>query len=62
VAGFQVRADRLPLADYEAAARAAGLEPVDRLATWDGDPYVGGDYVVTVDRRARPTDDDPRVP
>lgn len=52
VAGFQVRADRLPLADYDAAARAAGLEPVERLATWDGAPYAGGDYVVAIDRRA----------
>ena len=51
VAGFQVRDDRLPLAAFDAAARAAGLEPVARFATWGGDPYAGGDYVVTVDRR-----------
>lgn len=54
VAGFQVRADRLPLAAFDAAARAAGLVPVDRLATWDGAPYAGGDYVVAVDRRPGP--------
>lgn len=51
VAGFQVRADRLPLPAFDAAARAVGLEPLHRFATWDGDPYVGGDYVVAVERR-----------
>nr|WP_237447874.1 class I SAM-dependent methyltransferase [Nocardioides flavescens] len=42
-----------PLADVDAALAAAGLEPVRRLAGWDGGPdgaaYDGGGYVVTVD-------------
>ena len=51
VAGFQLTG-RLPLADYDAAAAAAGLVPVHRFATWDRDPFVpGGDYVVAVDSK-----------
>lgn len=52
VAGFQVRTDRLALASYDAHAVAAGLEIVDRFATWAGEPYAGGDYAVSVHRRA----------
>ncbi len=51
VAGFQVRGDRLPLADYDALAKAAGLEPVARWATWDREPFTGGDYAVSLHRR-----------
>lgn len=51
IAGFQVRADRLALARYDELAAAAGLELADRFATWDGDPYTGGDYAVSVHRR-----------
>ncbi|PRC54475.1 SAM-dependent methyltransferase, partial [Mycobacterium sp. ITM-2017-0098] len=29
---------------------AAGLELVDRWATWDREPFNGGDYAVTVHR------------
>lgn len=50
VAGFAVRPDRLPLARYDALAAAAGLEPVARWATWDRQPFEGGDYAVTVHR------------
>jgi SAM-dependent methyltransferase len=50
VAGFQVLPGRLPLARYEQCTAAAGLTPVTRLATWDGEPFTGGDYVVAVDR------------
>lgn len=64
VCGFGLDADHLPegcpvtpLADVEAAFVAAGLEPVDRLAGWDGtplpDPSAATEppgYVVTVDR------------
>jgi len=50
VAGFQLTG-RLTLAEYDDAAAAAGLVPVDRFATWDREPYTGGDYVVTVDSR-----------
>ncbi len=48
VAGFQVRPDRLPLADYDRHAAAAGLRPVARWSTWDRGPYSGGDYAVSV--------------
>jgi SAM-dependent methyltransferase len=51
IAGFQLK-DRLPLADYDAAAAGAELAPVARYATWDRDPFVeGGDYVVAVDSK-----------
>ncbi len=51
VAGFQLTG-RLTFAEYDAAAAAAGLAPVDRFATWDRDPFVaGGDYVVAVDSK-----------
>lgn len=37
--------------DYDAHAAAAGLELVERFATWDGDPWVdGGAYAVSVHR------------
>ncbi|RPA19919.1 bifunctional 2-polyprenyl-6-hydroxyphenol methylase/3-demethylubiquinol 3-O-methyltransferase UbiG [Gordonia sp. OPL2] len=51
VAGFQVRTDRLPIEDYDRYATAAGLELVARWATWDREPYTGGDYAVSVHRR-----------
>ena len=52
IAGFQVRADRLALDDYDRLAADAGLVLVDRYATWDRAPYTGGDYAVSVHRRA----------
>jgi SAM-dependent methyltransferase len=48
VAGFQIRRDRLSLADYDALAGAAGLTLVARWATWDGAPFTDGDYAVSV--------------
>jgi SAM-dependent methyltransferase len=51
VAGFAVQPDRLPLARYDQLAAAAGLAPVDRWATWDRQPFEGGDYAVSVHRR-----------
>ena len=46
------RTDRLPRAGYDAWAAAAGLEPVVRHATWDGDPWRDdADWCVAVDRR-----------
>lgn len=51
VAGFSLLPDRLELAAYHDAAAAAGLEPVHRWATWDRQPYDGGDYAVSVHRR-----------
>jgi SAM-dependent methyltransferase len=50
IAGFQLTG-RLTLDEYDAAAASAGLAPVDRFATWDRDPFAGGDYVVTVDSK-----------
>lgn len=50
VAGFQVRADRLALAEYDRLAAAAGFTLLDRFATWDREPYAGGDYAVSVHR------------
>jgi SAM-dependent methyltransferase len=51
VAGFQL-SGRLPLADYDADAKAAGLEPVARWSTWDRAPFsANGDYVVAVDSK-----------
>jgi len=51
IAGFQLTG-RLTLDEYDTAATAAGLAPVDRFATWDRAPFLeGGDYVVTVDSK-----------
>ena len=51
VVGFQLGPSRLPLEDYDAHARASGLELVERWATWDRQPFAGGDYAVSVHRR-----------
>lgn len=51
VCGFSLAGDHLSLADHHAHCAAAGLEPVDDLATWEGAPYDGGDYVVSTHRR-----------
>jgi SAM-dependent methyltransferase len=48
VAGFQLRPGGLTLAAFDAAAAEAGLVLVDRFATWDRDPYRGGDYAVSM--------------
>ena len=48
VAGFQLRGDRISLADYDRAASLAGLELLDRYATWQGEPYEQGEYAVSV--------------
>ena len=52
VAGFSIRPGRLPLATYDRLAAAAGLVLESRWATWGRDPYRGGEYAVTVHRRA----------
>lgn len=49
-AGFTVDPDRLPLDRYDELAGAVGLEPVARWATWDRQPFDGGDYAVSVHR------------
>ncbi|MBG0829899.1 class I SAM-dependent methyltransferase [Planomonospora sp. ID67723] len=58
VAGFGLDAEHLPLAsaptglpEYDAWCAAAGLVLERRLATWDGAPYDGGGYAVSVHRR-----------
>jgi SAM-dependent methyltransferase len=52
VAGFQLARGRLTIADYDAAAAAAGLEPVAHWSTWDRAPLPDrSDYVVAVHRR-----------
>jgi 2-polyprenyl-3-methyl-5-hydroxy-6-metoxy-1,4-benzoquinol methylase len=50
VAGFSLerRDDAITLAEYDACCSAAGLALVERFATWDRDPYDGGDYAVSV--------------
>ncbi|MCV7150966.1 class I SAM-dependent DNA methyltransferase [Mycolicibacterium pyrenivorans] len=52
VAGFQLREDRLTLDQYDKSAAAAGLELVDRWATWDRQPFTGGDYAVSAHARS----------
>ncbi len=58
VAGFGLDADHLPLdaapfglAEYDTWCTAAGLVLAERYATWDGAPYAGGGYAVSVHRR-----------
>jgi SAM-dependent methyltransferase len=53
VAGFQLTG-RLSLDDYLDAADAAGLDAVATYATWDREPFAGGDYAVAVGRRRAP--------
>ena len=45
-------AAELDLADYDRWCADAGLTLVTRLATWDGQPYAGGGYAVSVHRSA----------
>ena len=52
VAGFSLRPGGLDPAAYDRLADGAGLDLVDRWATWDKAPFVpGGDYAVSVHRR-----------
>lgn len=50
VAGFQLGRG-VELDRYDALCAAAGLALEDRFSTWDGAPYAGGDYAVSVHRR-----------
>lgn len=63
VAGFGLDREHLPVAlpadlrlldlgRYDACCVAAGLELVHRWSTWDGAPFAGGGYAVSVHRRA----------
>lgn len=57
IAGFTLAAAVGPtavqpmvLTDYDGWCAAAGLELVDRFATWERAPFDGGDYAVSVHR------------
>jgi SAM-dependent methyltransferase len=70
VCGFGLDAGHLPagcpvtpLSDVDAAFAAAGLESVDRFATWDRAPYDDtAGYVVTVHRVPQPLSTDEIAP
>lgn len=51
VAGFSLADDHVSRADHHRHCAAAGLAHVEDLATWEGDPYDGGDYIVSIHRR-----------
>jgi len=52
VAGFSLRPGGLDVDRYDRVAADAGLDLVDRWATWDRAPFTaGGDYAVSVHRR-----------
>ena len=60
VTGFGLDRAHLPrsgalvaLADYDTWCGDAGLRLETRLATWDGEPYGGGGYAVSIHREAR---------
>lgn len=50
VAGFQLGRG-YELDEYDRDCAAAGLTLVERFATWDREPFMGGDYAVSVHRR-----------
>jgi hypothetical protein len=56
IAGFGLDAQpgAITLAEYDHAASEAGLELVDRFATWEGAPYDDGRYAVSIHRHVRP--------
>jgi SAM-dependent methyltransferase len=47
VSGFQLQRG-YSLSEFDDDCAAAGLELVERYATWDGEPFAGGDYAVSV--------------
>ena len=53
VAGFTLQPDGLTLTRYDELAAAAGLQPAARWATWDRQPFDGGDYAVSVHQAHR---------
>ena len=50
VAGFQLSDGYLALHVYDALAERNGLELEARYSTWEGAPFDGGDYAVSVHR------------
>jgi SAM-dependent methyltransferase len=55
ISGFSLRPGWPTPGDYDGWCAAAGLSAEDRFATWDREPYAGGDYLVAVHRA--PADD-----
>jgi len=54
IAGFQVRAGHLTVAEYDRAAAAAGLTLAERFSTWDREPSQStSGYAVSVHRLTR---------
>jgi len=54
IAGFQVRLEHLTIAEYDAAAAAAGLTLAERFSTWDREPWrAKSEYAVSVHRLTR---------
>ena len=56
VAGFSTDAQGYPVERYDELCTAAGLVPEARYATWDREPFAGGDraggdYAVSVHRK-----------
>ena len=54
VAGFQIGRGRLSLAQFDEHAGKSGLAGHERFASWDRDPYRGGDYAVSVLKLTEP--------
>jgi SAM-dependent methyltransferase len=52
VTGFALRPGWPKLVAYDDWCAAAGLGLVDRWASWDREPYTGGDYAVSVHARS----------
>jgi SAM-dependent methyltransferase len=50
IAGFQLDKG-YSLEAYDLHCKASGLEPAMRYATWDRQPFSGGEYAVSVHRR-----------
>lgn len=50
VAGFSLerRRDAVTLDEYDGQCAAVGLTVCERFATWEGAPYDGGDYAVSI--------------
>ena len=55
VAGFQLSDAYLQLHVYDALAERNGLVLESRYSTWQGAPFSGGDYAVSVHRRTAAT-------
>lgn len=51
VAGFQLSDGYMQLHVYDALAERNGLELEARYSTWEGAPFGGGDYAVSIHRR-----------